>query len=208
MQNTHAKEKSEFIEKSRREHHAELQEVKNDLKSTMVRKEESLQKRNDQLSKLNEKIIQQYESKISRLTNKSAKEIDRIKDLNNRRIELERANMDKELAINERENQQEKIEIRQSYDKRLSRAKDTADRQIEKIVGYYEDLLSRERDESKTKLQSKVNEMRNDYEKLYQSAELEKATMRSQFSDRIEELRQANHRSIEQEAKDRRNMHS
>lgn len=206
IQATHAQEKSKFIEDVKRKHHAEVEDVKYELKTTMLRKEASLQERNEQLSKLNEKIVNQYEEKIGRLTKKSAKEIERIKELNHRKFELERAELRKELTAKDRENEQEKIAIRQSYDKRLSRAKDTADRQIEKIVEYYEDLLSRERDESKNKLQAKVNEMRNDYEKLYQSAELEKATMQRQFSDRIEELRQANQRAIEEEARERRSM--
>ncbi len=208
IQETHAKEKTEFISKTRADHHKELEDLKFDLKSTMVKKEASLQERNEQLRKLNEKTINQYEEKIARVHKKSAKEIERIKDIFDQQFSQQRNEMREALASKERENEQEKIAIRQGYDKRLSRAKDTADRQIEKIVEYYEDTLARERDESKKKLTSKVFEMRSDYEKLYQSAELEKATMERQFADRIEELRQANQKALEQEAKDRRSAFS
>ncbi len=208
LQEVHAKEKTDFITKTRADHHKELEELKFDLKSTMVAKENSLQERNSQLKKLNEKMAVQYEEKYARLQKKTAKEIERIKDIFAQQSEQQRMEMRESLSAKERDNEHEKIVIRQGYDKRLSRAKDMADRQIEKIVEYYEDALTRQRDESKKKLTTKVFEMRSDYEKLYQSAELEKATMERQFSDRIEELRQANQKALHEEAKERRSAFS
>lgn len=200
LQAEHAKEKTRFIEKTRRDHHNELQDTKFEMKRVMAQKEKSLVERNEQLVKNQQKMMMQYEEKLDRLEKKAHKEIEKLKMMHAEESDANRIATKRLLNQKDRENEFEKIQIKTEYDKRLSRAKDMSDMQIEKTVEHYEDLLSRERDDFKRKFQSKVSEMQSDYEKLHQQNELEKATMQRQFSDRIEELRMANAKAIEEKA--------
>jgi len=200
LQAENAKEKTRFIENARRQHHNELEETKFEMKRIMAQKEKSLTERNEQLIKNSEKMIGQYEEKLDRIEKKGLKELEKLKMMHAEENDSNKIAMKRLINSKDRENEFEKIQIKSDYDKRLSRAKDTSDRQIEQTVAHYEDLLTRERDDSMKKFQSKVSSMKSDYEKLYQQNELEKATMQQQFQDRIEELRMANTKALEEKA--------
>jgi hypothetical protein len=208
LQAEHSKEKTNFIEAARRQHHNELEETKYDMKRIMAQKEQSLMERNEQLIKNNEKTIALYESKLDRIEKKSHKELEKLKQMHAEQNDANKIAVKRLLDAKDREAEFEKVQIKTGYDKRLSRAKDMADKQIEKTVAHYEDLLTREREDSAKKFQTKVGNMQADYEKLYQQNELEKATMQQQFQDRIEELRMANSKALEEKSESYKNRNA
>ncbi len=171
----------------------------------MAQKEKSLLERNEQLQKSQVKIIGQYEDKLARLEKKSHKELEKMKQMHAEESNTNRLSVKRQLGAKDRENEFEKVQIKTGYDKRLSRAKDTADKQLEQTVGHYEDLLTREREDGSRKFKTKVTEMQANYSKLYQQNELEKATMQQQFQDKIEELRMANSKALEEKAESYKN---
>ncbi|OIQ17176.1 MAG: hypothetical protein BM556_13265 [Bacteriovorax sp. MedPE-SWde] len=205
LQNEHATEKTKFIEQTRKQHHNEIEETKFELKRTMAQKEKSLLERNDQLVKNQEKIIGQYEEKLARLEKKSHKELEKMKEMHSEQNTANKLSVRRQLNAKDRENEFEKVQIKTGYDKRLSRAKDTADKQLEQTVEHYEELLTREREDGSRKFKTKITEMQSDYSKLYQQNELEKATMQQQFQDKIEELRMANSKALEEKAESYKN---
>lgn len=200
IQHSFSKEKSDIVEKLRHDHHLDLTDTKIDLKRTMEQKENSLNERNEHLMRDKEDLVTQYEKKIDSITKKSNREIERIQEINEKnRVSQDNATR-RMLESKERENGLEIMKIRNQYDKRLAKAKEISDKQIEKTVEYYEDLLGRERVDFQNKMQSKLSEIKADYDKLKQQSALEKETMNKQFEDRIAELRQAHNEALEEKA--------
>lgn len=204
LQEIHRQEKSEYIEGMKSWHHAEMQELKDELRFNFGRKEMALNERNDQLKKINEKIIDEYENKLERLERKSFKEIEKIKMLSEQQISDQRRAMKLTLENKDRVFAKEKIETKFDYEKRLSEAKTFSDTQVAKLVERYEAQLNRQRDELTAKMRIKLNEAQENYSKLYAQSELEKVTTKQQLDNRIEELRKANEVALAEKAKEMR----
>lgn len=198
------KEKVDIIEKSKREHHQELVDTKADLKNMMVKKDEVFEERYSQNLKSKESLISQYDKKIDAIMKKNNTEIERITQINEKnRISQENATK-RQLEAKERENNLEILKIRNQYDKRLSKSKEMSDKQIEKTVEYYEDLLGRERVDFQDKMQSKLSEIKANFDKLKQQSALEKETMTQQFEDRISELREAHNEALAEKSQEQK----
>lgn len=204
VQELHAKEKTAFIEKTRKEHHRDIEEVKMSLKHTMAEKEKSLMERNEQLKKINERLEAQYENKITVLEKNNHRTVEKLKLMHAEEVDQLRLATKRLIQTKDRESNFEKLQIKSMYEKRLSNSKEESDKKLSKTVEHYEDIISRERDENMRKFNSKVSELQADYKKLYQANELEKETMRVQFDNRIEELRQANMAALEERSQERK----
>jgi hypothetical protein len=199
-----AAEKTRFIEKTRKEHHADMSELKEEHMRVMTAKEKSLLASNDDLRAKNEELIRSYEEKLGRLQKKANKELIRVRELYEHQKEDQQLAMKRLVDAKDREFAVEKTQMKNGFDKRLSNVKREADKSLEQTVMHYEELLGREREESHRKLQQKTSQMRADYERLYQQSELEKVTMRQQFDDKIEEMRISHEEAIEEKQEEKK----
>lgn len=204
IQRDFTKEKVDIIEHTRRNHHQDMIETKTDLKNMMAKKEEVFEERNNQSSKNFESMVNQYEKKIDALQKKSHREIERITEINEKNRVSQENDSRRLLETKERENNLEILKIRNQYDKRLAKSKEMSDKQIEKTVEYYEDLLGRERVDFQNKMQSKLSEVKGELDKVKQQSALEKETMSQQFEDRISELRQAHNEALEEKVSEQK----
>lgn len=200
LQFQHAKETSAFIEKTKKDHARDLSDVREEGKIQLSLKEQSLMERNQQLKDINDRLIEQYEEKLDKLAKKANGEISRLQQLNeDQRMQSQ---LDAKFALESRDREavKEKMEMKNVYERRINDAKSQAEMQVSKLVERYEDMIGRERDEMKRKMDIKLKEAQSNYDKLYQLTELEKSTMQNQFDQRIDELRQANQEAIRERA--------
>ncbi|MFG1483495.1 hypothetical protein ABMA79_09570 [Halobacteriovorax sp. HFRX-2_2] len=198
MQADFADESKKFIQDTHMKHSQEMQEAKEHFIESKDKLAKSLTQKIEQLEETNEKLISSYESKLSRLKKANAKEIERIRmtqSLESNQLKEETRNA---IALKDRENHSNVSNLRGEFDKRLSQVKQRADIQVKRMVEYYEDMIARERDESQRKYVSKVTELENQYNTLYENSKLERSNLINQYENRMEEIRAANAEALEE----------
>lgn len=200
IQQQHAKETSAFIEKTKKDHARDLSVVREDAKLQLSLKEQSLTERNQQLKEINDRLVEQYEVKLDKLAKKAHDEIERLQQMNeDQRVQ---GQLDAKFALEarDREVKKEKVEMKNLYERRINEAKSHAEKQVSQIIERYEDMIARERDDMKRKMDVKLKEAQANYDKLYQLSELEKTTMQTKFDQRLEEMRTANQEALAEKA--------
>ncbi len=202
MQEDFADESKEFIQKTHLDHSKEMQEAKEHFIENKAKLTQSLTQKIELLEENNDKLISSYEAKLSRLKKANAKEIERIRMNHHMQSEHLKEETKNVIALKDRENQSTIAQLRGDFDKRLSQVKQRADIQVKRMVEYYEDNLARERDESQRKYISKVTELENQYNTLYENSKLERSNLINQYENRIEEVRAANAEALEERARD------
>ena len=94
-----------------------------------------------------------------------------------------------EMAMIQKEHENEIKSLRDKFERMIYRDRSDNEKIVNKIVQRYEDQLGRERLESQKNLNLKLAESQANMERLYKASELEKSTMRQQYQDRMEQLK-------------------
>lgn len=181
-----AKDKSEYIEKSKRDYNQELTSLKADYQKQLELKEHSNEKKMAEMEKQIAKVVDAYENKIAQIQRKTGKELESLKLQEDERRAKESQARSLELSTLEAERQNEIKQIRDKYERMIYKDRSDTEKVVNKIVQRYEDQLSRERLESQKELNMKLSEAQANLEKMFKATELEKATLRQQFEDRID----------------------
>ncbi len=195
-----AKEQSKFIEKTRREVHHDREDLKDELRTNFAKKEESLTKQIEMEKSEKMKMEEAYQKKIDVLTTKSAKELEKLKIIENeRRIEEKRA-ANQQMLEQQREFEKTISSLRRDFDRRLSRAKSNSDIRVAKITQKYEAQVKREREEHSATMDRQNRMMTENYNRLLHKTNMERDNLINQYELKIEKLREANRLAKEIEA--------
>lgn len=195
-----AKEQSKFIEKTRREVHHDREDLKDELRTNFAKKEESLTKQIEMEKSEKMKMEEAYQNKIDVLTTKSAKELEKLKIIENeRRIEEKRA-ANQQMLEQQREFEKTISSLRRDFDRRLSRAKSNSDIRVAKITQKYEAQVKREREEHSATMDRQNRMMTENYNRLLHKTNMERDNLINQYELKIEKLREANRLAKEIEA--------
>ncbi|GEM_PF-2228469 len=195
-----AKEQSKFIEKTRREVHHDREDLKDELRTNFAKKEESLNKQIEMERSEKMKMEEAYQKKIDVLTTKSAKELEKLKIIENeRRIEEKRA-ANQQMLEQQREFEKTISSLRREFDRRLSRAKSNSDIRVAKITQKYEAQVKREREEHSATMDRQNRMMTENYNSLLHKTNMERDNLINQYELKIEKLREANRLAKEIEA--------
>ncbi len=195
-----AKEQSKFIEKTRREVHHDREDLKDELRTNFAKKEESLNKQIEMERSEKMKMEEAYQKKIDVLTTKSAKELEKLKIIENeRRIEEKRA-ANQQMLEQQREFEKTISSLRRDFDRRLSRAKSNSDIRVAKITQKYEAQVKREREEHSATMDRQNRMMTENYNRLLHKTNMERDNLINQYELKIEKLREANRLAKEIEA--------
>lgn len=195
-----AKEQSKFIEKTRREVHHDREDLKDELRTNFAKKEESLNKQIEMERSEKMKMEEAYQKKIDVLTTKSAKELEKLKIIENeRRIEEKRA-ANQQMLEQQREFEKTISSLRREFDRRLSRAKSNSDIRVAKITQKYEAQVKREREEHSATMDRQNRMMTENYNRLLHKTNMERDNLINQYELKIEKLREANRLAKEIEA--------
>ncbi len=180
-----AKDKSSYIEKSKREHNSDLTALKIEYEKQLELKDMANGKKMEEFRRQAEKVIDSYENKISQIERKTNKEIESLKaNSEERNIKEEQAREIEFKAIAE-SHKNELEQLRNRYESMIYRDRSETEKMVNKIVQKYEDQLGRERIESQKDKNLKLAEAEANLQRLFKATELEKSTLRQQYEDRL-----------------------
>ena len=205
MQASHAKEKTDFIEANRFSRHVELEDVKDQLRTSNDKKIESMEKRISHAHEKNDKDVKLFETKLERLATKTNKELAVRTMLESERRAEDTRGFKRELKAKNHEMALEKHLMKENFEKKISKIKNTNDIRVNKLTERYETRYDNDITSLKREMSTKLKNLREQYVTLSDQSKLEKEMIRSQYETRIDDMRQSHSLEVDRMAKDRRN---
>lgn len=180
-----AKDKSDYIERSKREYNNDLTSLKIDYEKQLEVKDVVNNKKLEEFKRQAEKVLESYENKIAQVERKANKELESLKiNSEERNLKEEQARQIELKAIAD-SHRNDLDQLRNKYESMIYRDRSETEKLVNKIVQKYEDQLGRERIESQKEKNLKISEAQANLERLYKATELEKSTLRQQYEDRL-----------------------
>jgi hypothetical protein len=189
IKNDFLKNKTNFIEKSKKDMSEEKLQMKEGFNHQIGVKEELFERKLSEMEKQTNKIIENYEARMNQLARKTEKDVEMMKSTDEaRRIKEEQA---RKIAFESQEqnHQMEVGNLRNKYETMIGKDRAISELQTNQIVQKYEDQLERERSEHQKDLSLRLSESQSQFERLFKSSELEKETLRNQYEQRMENMK-------------------
>lgn len=185
------KDKTSFIEKTRKDVSDEKYQMKESFNHQMNVKEDLYERKLSEMEKQTNKIIENYENRLEHLIRKSEKEVDSIKNTEQERREKENQSIRLAFENQDREHQSEMDGLRTKYENMIGKDRALKELQTNQLVQKYEDQLERERVDHQKELSLKLGESQSQFERLFKASQLEKETLRNQYEQRMENMKNA-----------------
>lgn len=189
LKDEYSKDKSQYIEKTKKD----LNQEKVALKSQLIRqnalKETLYEQKLADMEKQTTKIIENYENRISQITRKADSEIESIKA-----TEDERKFKDDQLnksTINSilQHNETEIVQLRDRFERMIAKDRVLNDYRTNNLIQKYEDQIGKERSGHQKELSMRLNEAQAQFDRLYQSSEQDRENLRTQYEQRMENMK-------------------
>lgn len=191
LKEDYSKDKTTSIERSKKDFNDEKISMKSDFNRQVTVRDSLYEQKLSELEKQTTKIIDNYENRIASLVRKAESEVDSIKTTETER-KIKEAQANKVAVENLRtQSNAELVQMRDKYEGKIARDRALTDNQTNKIVQKYEDQLSRERIEQQKEMSMRLGEAQSQFERLFKSSEMEKETLRSQYEQRMENMKLA-----------------
>jgi hypothetical protein len=185
------KDKSQIIERTKKAFSDEKLAMKDSYNRQATIRDSLYEQKLADLERQTGKIIENYENRISQIARKAGAEVTSVKSLEEtRKLKEGQANA---MAFESlRQVQQNDIaQMRNKYEGTIHRNQSLSEQKTNHIVQKYEDTITRERSDHQKELAVRLGEAQTQFETLYKSSELEKATLRTQYEQRIENMKLA-----------------
>jgi hypothetical protein len=195
IKNEYSKDKSNFIEKSKRDFSEEKLAMKEEFNHQISLKDEVFEKKLADMEKQTNKIIDNYEKRIAQVARKAENEVETLKVTDQQRKAKEDQAIKIAFESQEQQHQADLGNIRDKYEGIIGRDRILNEQQTNRIIQKYEDQRERESIASQKEMSMRVSESEAKYERLFKSSELEKETIRNQYDQRIENMKIANLKS-------------
>jgi hypothetical protein len=189
LKNEFAKDKTEFIEKSKRDFNIEKTQMKDEFNNELALKDQMYNGKFQELENQTARIIDNYENRLEQLARKNDKEMEMFKIGAAERMSKEVEAYKTENEMINKSHQGEVANMRDKFERIIARDRTLSDQQATKISQKYEDQLERERFDHQRELSSKLTEAQAQFERLFKASELEKETMRNQYESRMENMK-------------------
>lgn len=191
IKSEYTKDKTNFIEKSKRDYSEEKNMMKGEFNRQVGIKEDLFERKLGEMEKQTNKIIENYEKRISQIARKAEKEVDSMKSTEEERKIKEGQAQKISMDNLQREQQMELGEIRGKYERMIGKDRILNEQQTNRIVQKYEDQLDRERTDHQKEISMRLSESQAQFERLFKASELEKETLRNQYEQRMENIKLA-----------------
>lgn len=189
LKEDYSKDKTASLEKNKKDFNDEKVALKTEFNRQNSIRENLYEQKLADMEKQTNKIIENYENRISQIARKAENEVAIVKSTEAERAAKEgQAN---KLAVEtlRTQSRQELNQMRDKYETKIARDKAMGDNQTSRIIQKYEDQLVRERNDHQKELSTRLGESQAQFERLFRSSELEKATLRDQYEQRMENMR-------------------
>lgn len=190
IQEQNKKEQTKYIQEAKRNMHHEREDIKDDLNSVFARKEDSYEKRLENLERDKKSVVESYESKLTNLEKKYTKELEEMRVIMSETRAGDMRDFKRQLEMKEREMAGDKLRMKQDFDTKLIKIRDRQETQLAKLHERFTQTLEGERVDHSRELKRKLDEAHTNYERLYDTAQMEKDQMKHQYEVRLEKLRQ------------------
>ena len=191
IKSEYSKDKTDFIEKSKKETSDEKYMIKEDFNRQSTIKEDLYERKLGEMEKQTNKIIENYENRIGQIARKAEKEVETLKASDEERKAKESLALKISAENQSRAHQMEVSGLRAKYEGMIGRDRAMTEKQTTSIVQKYEDQIDRERSEHQKEMSLKLSESQAQFERLFKSSELEKETLRNQYEQRMENMKAA-----------------
>lgn len=186
IKSEYSKDKTSFIEKSKRDYSEEKNMMKGEFSRQVGIKEDLFERKLTEMEKQTNKIIENYENRISQIARKAEKEVDSLKSGEEERRAKEDQAQKIAFDSMQREHQMDLGNIRGKYERMIGKDRIMNEQQTTRIIQKYEDQLDRERADHQKEITMKLGESQAQFERLFKASELEKETLRNQYEQRME----------------------
>lgn len=190
IQEQNAKEQTKYIQEAKRNMHHEREDLKDDLRSVFARKEDSYEKRLENLEREKKSVVESYESKLTNLEKKYTKELEEMRVIMAETRAGDMRDFKRQLEMKERELVSDKLRMKQDFDTKLIKIRDRQETQLAKLHERFTQTLEGERLDHSREMKRKLDEAHTNYERLYDTAQMEKEQLKHQYEVRLEKLRQ------------------
>lgn len=198
LKDEYSRDKTQYIERTKKDINEEKVLMKNDFNRTSAMRDSLYEQKLMDLEKQTEKIVENYENRISQILRKSEKEIESLKSNEEERKFKEGQAFKVAMENQSKESQIEMAQMRDKYERVIAKDRITSEQLMNRVVQKYEDQLGRERSEHQKETSVRLAEAQAQFERLYKGSELEKATLKAQYEQRMENMRLA---SLEQQSR-------
>lgn len=195
IKSEYTKDKTNFIEKSKRDFSEEKNQLKEGFNHQTAVKEDLYERKLAEMEKQANKIIDNYETRIGQLARKAEKEVETVKSTEEERKMKETQAQKIAYDNMQKEHQMEMGKVRGKYEQMIGKDRLLGEQQTTRIVQKYEDQLDRERSDHQKVLSMKLSESQAQFERLFKASELEKETLRNQYEQRMENTKLASQAS-------------
>jgi hypothetical protein len=185
------KDKSNFIEKTKRDLNDEKLAMKTDLNRQLTIKNDIYEEKLSEMAKQTNKIIENYENRIGQIARKAETEVQSLKSSDVERRAKETQAIKIAFDTQERQHQMDVGNIREKYERMIGKDRALNEQQTNRIVQKYEDQLGREKIDNQKELSMRLSEADAKFERVFKSSELEKESIRNQYEERIENMKLA-----------------
>jgi hypothetical protein len=189
LKDSFAKDKTQIQVKNQIELSDEKRQLRDKLQQSLYERDTVSQVKIEDLKKETAKISENYEAKLEHLARQKDKEIEMLKVTNEERKLRSEQTSNLALAINKEDNQIEMKNLRSHYEKMIEKDRIVGQQQTGRIVQSYEDQLERERIAHAKELSLRTSEAQSQMERLFRGSEIEKDTIKTQYEDRIEQMK-------------------
>jgi hypothetical protein len=185
------KDKSVTIEKTKKAFSEEKIAMKDSYNRQATIRDSLYEQKLADLEKQTSKIIDNYENRISQIARKAEAEVTSVKTREEtRKLKEGQANAFAFDTLRQ-EQQNDIAQMRDKYEGTIQRNTALSEQKTGSLVQKYEDTILRERNDHQKELAVRLGEAQTQFETLYKSSELEKATLRNQYEQRIENMKLA-----------------
>lgn len=185
------KDKSNFIEKSKRDFSDEKMTMKDEFNQQITLKNEMYEKKLAEMEKQTNKIIENYENRISQIARKAENEVETLKISDEERKAKENQAIKMAFDSEARQHQMDIGNMREKYERMIGKDRTLNEQQTNRLVQKYEDQIGRERTEAQKVMSMRLGESQAQFERLFKTSELEKETLRNQYEQRMENMKLA-----------------
>lgn len=183
------KEKTSFIEKTRREIHDDKFEMKENLTRNFEIKNDSLSQQLEQKDDELERTVASYENKLAEIKKKASSEFERYQlSEANKQVENKRT-LKRTLTTKDQENNKLMVGMKRRFDKELSKVKFSHEIQTKKLIEDYEKQLRLEKKNSAKDLDIKLSMVQGEYDNLKKGSELRMDTIKNQYETKIDKMK-------------------
>ena len=189
LKEDYSREKSESIERNKKNYSEEKLAIKDNFNRRASMRDSLYEQKLADLEKQTSKIVDNYENRISQIARKAENEVESVKSKEEaRKLKESQANA---LAFESLKNEKDSsiVQMRDRYEGTIHKNQITSDQRTNTLVQKYEDKLMREQNAHQKELSTRLGEAQSQFAALYKNSELEKSALRTQYEQRIENLK-------------------